>query len=145
MPNEILQHDDETNELARVAPSVPVQPTGTTAQTANGLSQHTPGPWEVQDGIMVVSSALKGKLHFTDTEGVAHCAEKGLIALVYACHPEGEWRAGTSDANANLIAAAPDLLAALKALLEWHREEYQSNRDIDARAKAAIQKAEGRS
>lgn len=41
-----------------------------------------------------------------------------------------------------LHAAAPDLLAALKALRQWHKEEYQSNKAIDAQADAAIAKAE---
>lgn len=127
MPNDILQHDDEAND---------VRP----------LGQPTAGPWEVQNGIIVVSTALKGKLHFTDAHGVEHYAEKGLIALVYACHPDGEYHSGTSNANASLIAAAPDLLAALRRSLDW-LSSYPGGNSHGAyeQARAAIAKAEGRS
>lgn len=45
------------------------------------------------------------------------------------------------EANARLIAAAPELYAVLKAMREWHKSEYQSNPIIDAQADAAIAKA----
>lgn len=134
MPNDILQHDDEAND---------VRP----------LGQPTAGPWEVQNGIIVVSTALKGKLHFTDAHGVEHYAEKGLIALVYACHPDGEYHSGTSNANASLIAAAPDLLAACEAVMEsagpagWANDSALSAiaTAVLGTVRAAIAKAEGRS
>lgn len=44
----------------------------------------------------------------------------------------------TALANARLIAAAPTLLAALIALHEWHRSEYQSNPFIVVQAMEAI-------
>lgn len=40
----IAQHDDEENEVSRVGPSVPDPTTGSTAQTANGVSQEASGP-----------------------------------------------------------------------------------------------------
>jgi hypothetical protein len=41
-----------------------------------------------------------------------------------------------------LQAINAQLLAALKELLEWSTTEYQSNREIDAQARAAIVTAE---
>lgn len=63
---------------------------------------------------------------------------------------EGSLVAGTdTDADANLIAAAPELLKSLKTLLNWYLGSYArkdpSRLDVDlARdARAAILKAEG--
>lgn len=92
---------------------------------------HTPGPWiwaEYRQG-------LNGA--------------NGKPVLDFAAH-EGMFLGGedhaTEDADASLIAAAPDLLAACKWLVEYHEgdgaivtlDEYLS------RAKAAIAKAEGK-
>lgn len=62
-------------------------------------------------------------------------------------------RPGEHEANARLIAAAPDLLAALKALLREEPLTYEGSTDaklycsVDAlaAARAAIAKAEGES
>ena len=40
-----------------------------------------------------------------------------------------------------LLAAAPELYEALARLRQWHKEEYQSNPQIDALADAALAKA----
>jgi hypothetical protein len=116
MPNEILQHDDEANELARVAPSVPVSATGTTAQTANGLSQPTPGPWE-WDGRFTVTIP----------------------------HRTGDAPFRTNPEDARLIVAAPDLLLSVKefvALYAGTRDLLGPSVQAKlARAEAAIQKA----
>jgi len=80
--------------------------------------KHTPGPWSIrQESVWSVG---------TDHE---------MSALVYGCTDEEE------EANAHLIAAAPDLLEALKELRDWYRE----NVGLPAcKANAAIAKAEGR-
>lgn len=92
---------------------------------------HTPGPWEVKR-----ESGLRQRIQA--------CSDKGTLAYMTArpgAHL-GNFSHDQIAANARLIAAAPDLLAALKELLAWHKEEYQSNPVIDARARDAIAKAE---
>lgn len=87
--------------------------------------KHTPGPWTLE-------------------------REKNIRLLVrtapdrcYAFHPDDE-------PNARLIAAAPELLEALKTLVSWlgafyDRGEQLGNLDMRhiARARAALAKAEG--
>lgn len=91
------------------------------------MAEHTPGPWEaIEDTVRARGSQ----------RAIADC---------------GTWHVGTQDkANARLIAAAPDLLDALKAAVEWidpdepdlvNREECAA--DLE-KARAAIAKAEGR-
>lgn len=88
------------------------------------MTNHTPGPWAANpDGLI---HAGKNRLHIAQaaTIGMGHAAA----------------------ANARLIAAAPDLLAALQAL-EWAvdgvayiQEEYAEQVE---KARAAIAKATG--
>ncbi len=85
--------------------------------------KHTPGPWML----------LKGSSwHIWPDVGVQN--QHNLIADV-RFSPEG-------DANARLIAAAPDLLAALNRLLATD-EDHETVEDWAA-AKAAVEKAEGK-
>lgn len=59
---------------------------------------HTPGPWELGEkrGVWV---------------GPVVMADNGSRGVAFVC--------GESDANARLIAAAPELLAALRGVLHW--------------------------
>jgi len=88
------------------------------------MSKHTPGPWERVD-----------------------------CAVGYAVHPVGNTmgifgRVCDDDrltrGDADLIAAAPDLLAALKELLDAPIDGGMSTSDAIDNARAAIAKAEGR-
>lgn len=85
------------------------------------MSEHTPGPWEVE-GIGQVIVPNRPPAWRT-------------LADVYGEHGDEE----QADADAHLIAAAPDLLAALEALLP-HLEDAR----MDDGAKAAIAKARGK-
>lgn len=89
---------------------------------------HTPGPWEYKDG--------------------AVSAGERTVALVYS--EDGEehrwwWECGR--ANARLIAAAPELLAALMEFREWFRAGCPApvtvGEPICATASLAISKAIG--
>ena len=79
--------------------------------------EHTPGPWEADNGIV-----------FSDF---------GTIATVIIDMVDKE-------ANANLIAAAPDLLESLETLYDLFKSgDYPGTEDLD-NAHAAIAKAEGK-
>jgi hypothetical protein len=63
---------------------------------------HTPGPWRQGNG-------------YYWGEGYAICGDHGIVAgVVGKGYPCGLGRHPESDANARLIAAAPELLAALE-------------------------------
>ena len=110
------------------------------------MSNHTPGPWTVAQGDTAWHVAPAG----TDSTVIAEVGttvRSGTIA-----------RAKASQANASLISAAPDMLAALlealpilesyKYSVESKGEAYdnKTSRAIYAveHVKAAIAKAEGR-
>lgn len=100
-------------------------------------SQHTPGPWHVGDN-------FSGPTIVYNQKGwcVADCrAPHGKF------HPDG-----AREANARLIAAAPDLLEALRYLLAQTIEQDEAysieltegEADAAKMARAAIAKVEGR-
>jgi hypothetical protein len=86
---------------------------------------HTPGPWKCGPDLTVVHE------------------HSGVIARLASTRGKFEWEA----ANARLIAAAPDLLAALTDLLAMCERQADFNDDGDggmfARSNAAIAKATG--
>lgn len=82
---------------------------------------HTPGPWEVKDGVLKCTGPY-GKFLFRLVESPGTGSE--------------------AEPNARLIAAAPDMLAALKELAVRYDPHFPSG-PLD-RALAAIAKAEGR-
>jgi hypothetical protein len=84
-------------------------------------TKHTPGPW------------------FSNNMGLHNGIGDGIAAYAADCYP--------NDDDARLIAAAPDLLAALQWIADYGdtgkcgRPAYY---DMRAHARAAIRKAEGR-
>ena len=92
-------------------------------------AQHTPGPWYERHGQISSGNSTHGCT-------IANCnaTARGI--------PTGE-----VEANATLIAAAPDLLAALEQclpILDAHRRAALGEGDLTARtARAAIAKAGG--
>ena len=93
------------------------------------MSEHTPGPWEVWSGnpwqvfAPRESNGLDGQYH---------------IAGANHNNPNGK-------ANGRLIAAAPDLLEALKEMRERLQVHMKHTEDLmaDMKAAKAIEKAEG--
>lgn len=83
------------------------------------MSKHTPGPWHIDD-------ASYGQIVCSRTSDVAVVRNTGGLP---------------HHGNARLIAAAPELLEALKAVLLIADRKHDA---FDA-ARAAITKAEGRS
>lgn len=100
-------------------------------------AKHTPGPWRiVEDG---------------GFRGIFHLGTGRKVAAVIGSIREGEH----IEANAHLIAAAPDLLEALRKVsaaleavyeseMEWTGEWDMLPPDALEMAKAAIRKAEGK-
>ena len=109
----------------------------------NAGAKHTPGPWvqpmrySPEDGCDIPCGAIE------DADG------RSITVCTYDQEPT------ISAANARLIAAAPDLLAACKAVSEWHQHSVgcpaseigaigDSGCDCGlAAVRAAIAKAEG--
>ena len=84
---------------------------------------HTPGPWGY-DGTGCVYS---------------HALPKDDCVIAELLYADGDW-----EADGRLMAAAPELLAALKAHVPWRDEPVQGWRGWTD-AVRAIAKAEGRS
>lgn len=106
------------------------------------MSKHTPGPWKVDKVIRAKYDELSGEKKpdevslFIYPDNVKK-ENFNLAAINTYCVPE-------SEANARLIAAAPDLLEALKDALEFIRPQYGYDcrlADLLKRADAAIAKA----
>ncbi len=95
------------------------------------MSKHTQGPWTV-DASGHACIVWAGEMRLCDLRGWGHLT--GIGAL----HLPPEEAAAIQDANARLIAAAPELLEACRALLEAPHEEMAA---LDA-IKAAVVKAE---
>lgn len=109
-------------------------------RTTERRSLHTPGPWAVEDPI-------GGELSIAEANKPTH--EWKFIATVYLRegNDPDEFPHHVSEANARLIAAAPDLLSALKALMPEGDGWYDGTMDHMPGvklARLAIAKAEGR-
>ena len=109
------------------------------AGEGGGMSAHTPGPWTVEP----VTSPWHSPLIYADAH-VGPIAEIRPRLDLAASHP---MVVATSNANARLIAAAPDLLEAL-TLMVSHWPHWAANMDMQridfdavSAARAAIRKA----
>jgi hypothetical protein len=96
--------------------------------------KHTPGPWE-QDADTII------KFLGEDANG-PHIQQ--ICEITYAHDPEESTK--EAEANALLIAAAPELLEALEAMIRYGEDgpaKRETGYEIEMRAKAAIRKAKG--
>lgn len=83
---------------------------------------HTPGPWMVEDGEIVQCDP----------------GDQAIASVLYSTEDDPE-----ADANALLLAAAPDLLAACRTLADW-MESHACVPPCLTDARQAIAKAEGK-
>lgn len=113
-------------------------------KTVMGGQSHTPGPWERGDG---AANGCAGYIYCDDATGSA------VASVVFSPDFIGRSDAET-EANARLIAAAPELLEALKEIVkaceECEADENMSivdafTQDMEDAARAAIAKATGES
>lgn len=107
---------------------------------SNQTAKHTPGPWarDDNDAIIVAPPA-----YFGDRVFIADLDPSTPVLVTYPSIEEME-------ANARLIAAAPELIAALRAIVE-RDTEFEAIEDAETRyyhaigiASQAIARAEGR-
>jgi hypothetical protein len=98
--------------------------------------KHTPGPWIVKDGQVVdlQDRMICPVIHGHNIRSEAFGRDSNQLSSV----DDG------GESNASLIAAAPDLLAQLKIMVEW-AEPYNdaTEKNLDD-ANDAIAKAEGK-
>lgn len=90
-------------------------------------TKHTPGPWNF------AKSDIDGRYSIYGNGPLAYCGDTGAVN-------------GDGEANARLIAAAPDLLVALKALVgeaDLGEVDLDDDRAKLEQARAAIAKATG--
>lgn len=93
---------------------------------------HTPGPWRVEkgDGALLKDCSGRFRVLVPMKPKPLHGQREEIMV------------SGLSESNARLIAAAPDLLAALKAMV--NEVEFHDHHCVET-ALAAIAKAEGQS
>lgn len=87
--------------------------------------QHTPGPWEA------VGSLVRTRLTAGEREGL----------LVADCYRGSYWTPETREANTRLIAAAPDLLAALRDCVRSMEQVGVWHEPAISAARAALERA----
>lgn len=97
------------------------------------MNTHTPGPWSYSKS----TDGWSYTINIHQAENAEYTPDWSDVAF---CTCKGE-RQGIQEANARLIAAAPDLLAALELIME----SYDLNLDEINAARAAIAKARGES
>jgi len=92
-------------------------------------SKHTPGPWTVE---AYPDRASRHPLHNN-----RYVASPGGLVCALRDQP-------AQAADARLIAAAPELLAALRRIIDWNHSEHTVDARVEAMVagRAAINKAE---
>lgn len=95
------------------------------------MSGHTPGPW-------LIDPKSKDCIFFSRSDKVRGIIGHTLLKVEHLA--DGEW-----EANARLIAAAPDLLEALQLLqgFGWSADDSDHGREIKRRCDVAVSKAKG--
>lgn len=94
---------------------------------------YTPGPWQTEEyGRSITACRPPGSMV---------CTARVTLAEIWS---GGTASCAEADANARLMAAAPDLLAALQGLLDpATNEDSEWYREARAAARAAVAKATG--
>ena len=99
------------NADTRTGETLPDPPGRATASTSEKAATFTPGPWRVVDE--------SERVYIRPVANGYMLASLARDSFTYG-NNANEGPANSIDANARLIAAAPDLYAACKALLEYH-------------------------
>ncbi len=104
------------------------------------MSDHTPGPWTVSRDSSTSVCVLARRADIDHMRVVRYGCPEALDPVAI-CHGATE----TRKANARLIAAAPELLAACKSIVALCSGYKELSKELDLPlVEAAIAKAEGR-
>ncbi len=104
------------------------------------MSEHTPGPWTIstKDPFEYAINAING-------DPDIHSGSWDELATVYGAEDEGTLGKLKGQANARLIAAAPELLEIVKAIINYDGEDGVTGINaLFSIAESIIAKAEGR-
>ena len=82
-------------------------------------AQHTPGPWKLN---------TDGDTGMNDSGCILDSIGHVIVTDIYGTYRNGR-TTGEAEANARLIAAAPDLLAALTEAVDFIWDEMRENPD----------------
>lgn len=112
------------------------------------MSEHTPGPWKIVRGGGYAYNSIEGSdiIHTNGRDYGVYGSMKSYSERV--CENLGDLELPGPMANANLIAAAPEILEALRdAVAEINCLTPQAHfmTDAERKGRAAIAKAEGKS
>lgn len=101
------------------------------------MSKHTPGPWRLNDTFKskVFAQTEKGLMTICDIRGWGHLTGVGGF------HLSDDRAIEIQDANAGLIAAAPELLEALRDIIARCDAGLQISTGDYMKAASAIEKA----
>lgn len=115
----------------------------TSPSNMGGGKLFTPGPWRVEEGTTLVWGACNPDDR--STYGMGYPITQARVRLGSASEYASEFREDEGEANARLIAAAPELYGALEDLAERLIGAFPSIAGTPEaqRAKAALAKARG--
>lgn len=107
--------------------------------------KHTPGPWKKVKFSEDQWRCPMREDSMTTTGRLIHSEEGEAVAMAVTAYPSwtDEEKEAELEANARLIAAAPELLEALKGLLNYENLGAYARSDVRKQARAAIAKATG--
>ena len=105
------------------------------------MKKYTEGPWDQEEGLKIFAQGKKGVFNVADVRGWGYFTGKGHGALGL----NEDEAVQIQTANAHLIAAAPEMLEALEAMLEATELINTGIRLEEAEQKTilAIKKAKG--
>lgn len=95
------------------------------------MAQHTPGPWIADNSRMLTSINAGNKKHIA------------MVNYFQCGKPEFDVCGEEHEANARLIAAAPELLEAVNELMADAEDTGEFSYSAMSKARAAIAKAKG--
>lgn len=122
---------------------------GEVTMTGGAMSKHTPGPWEADRHYVVTGRGRLATIHPPSAHPDAFAEKRhdeGWLDAYLRLQPERIAIGAEQEANATLMAAAPELLEALKVIV--NSVETTGNPEwrgslMHKQCRAAIAKAEG--
>jgi len=105
------------------------------------MSKHTPGPWRICKGGNM-SNLVEGPSG-VQIDGTYDDGYRTVAMVQSCCSDRGAAAEKNCNANLRLIAAAPDLLAALELVMAWRPSAAWPELAALEAARSALSKAKG--